>query len=331
MKFNRKGRMALAVTASLFAAATSQAATVYTLGGNGSTLVKFDSSAPGATTVIGPISGAVNGLQGIDFRPANGLLYGFGTGGEIVTVNLTNAATNLVSTSTANSTSGNMGIDFNPVPDRLRLVNDLEQNLRINVDTGAAIVDGTLAYAAGDPNFGANPNIVEAAYTNSDTNLATGTTLYYIDYTLDTLVSTTNPNGGTLTTIGSLGVNTNEFVGFDILSDGMGGNIAYALLTDPINGASFYTSDTFTQQVTLRLVHAQTGGFITEISSNFSMPIEICALLTKPERREIEVPVKFVGFEIPNKFVIGYGLDFAERYRNLPYVAVLHPDLIPPH
>ncbi len=59
--------------------------------------------------------------------------------------------------------------------------------------------------------------------------------------------------------------------------------------------------------------------------------LEICALLTKPERREVEVPVKFVGFEIPNKFVIGYGLDFAERYRNLPYVAVLHPDLIPPH
>jgi hypoxanthine phosphoribosyltransferase len=59
--------------------------------------------------------------------------------------------------------------------------------------------------------------------------------------------------------------------------------------------------------------------------------LEICALLTKPARREIDVPVKFVGFEIPNKFVIGYGLDFDERYRNLPFVAVLHPDLIPPH
>ena len=46
--------------------------------------------------------------------------------------------------------------------------------------------------------------------------------------------------------------------------------------------------------------------------------LEICALLTKPERREIDVPVRYVGFEIPNKFVIGYGLDFAERYRNLP-------------
>ena len=58
--------------------------------------------------------------------------------------------------------------------------------------------------------------------------------------------------------------------------------------------------------------------------------LEICALLTKPERREIDVPVRYVGFEIPNRFVIGYGLDFAERYRNVSYVGVLDPDLIGP-
>ena len=57
--------------------------------------------------------------------------------------------------------------------------------------------------------------------------------------------------------------------------------------------------------------------------------LEVCALLTKPERREIDVPVRYVGFEIPNRFVIGYGLDFAERYRNLPYVGVLHDHLMP--
>jgi hypoxanthine phosphoribosyltransferase len=57
--------------------------------------------------------------------------------------------------------------------------------------------------------------------------------------------------------------------------------------------------------------------------------LEICTLLTKPERREIDVPVRYVGFEIPNRFVIGYGLDFAERYRNLPYIGVLHPDFVP--
>jgi hypoxanthine phosphoribosyltransferase len=57
--------------------------------------------------------------------------------------------------------------------------------------------------------------------------------------------------------------------------------------------------------------------------------IEICALLTKPERREIDVPVRYLGFEIPNRFVVGYGLDFAERYRNLPYVGVLNENLVP--
>ena len=57
--------------------------------------------------------------------------------------------------------------------------------------------------------------------------------------------------------------------------------------------------------------------------------LEICALMTKPARREIDVYVRYTGFEIPNAFVIGYGLDFGERYRNLPYVGVLHPDLIP--
>ena len=51
--------------------------------------------------------------------------------------------------------------------------------------------------------------------------------------------------------------------------------------------------------------------------------LEVCALLTKPERRKVELQAQYVGFEIPNKFVIGYGLDFAERYRNLPYVATL--------
>lgn len=68
---------------------------------------------------------------------------------------------------------------------------------------------------------------------------------------------------------------------------------------------------------------------VRNLSAREPASLEICALLTKPERREVEVPVRYVGFEIPNRFVIGYGLDFAERYRNLPYIGVLHPDLIP--
>jgi hypoxanthine phosphoribosyltransferase len=51
--------------------------------------------------------------------------------------------------------------------------------------------------------------------------------------------------------------------------------------------------------------------------------LEVCALLTKPERRRVDLPTRYVGFEIPNRFAIGYGLDHAQKYRNLDYVAAL--------
>jgi hypoxanthine phosphoribosyltransferase len=68
---------------------------------------------------------------------------------------------------------------------------------------------------------------------------------------------------------------------------------------------------------------------IRNLESRNPASLEVCALLTKPARREIDVRVRYTGFEIPNEFVIGYGLDFGERYRNLPYVAVLNPDAVP--
>jgi hypoxanthine phosphoribosyltransferase len=51
--------------------------------------------------------------------------------------------------------------------------------------------------------------------------------------------------------------------------------------------------------------------------------LEVCSLLTKPTRRKVDLPTRYVGFEIPDRFVVGYGLDYAERHRNLPFVAVL--------
>jgi hypoxanthine phosphoribosyltransferase len=51
--------------------------------------------------------------------------------------------------------------------------------------------------------------------------------------------------------------------------------------------------------------------------------LEVCALLTKPERRKTQIDAEYIGFEIPNRFVIGYGLDHGEQYRNLPFVAAL--------
>lgn len=51
--------------------------------------------------------------------------------------------------------------------------------------------------------------------------------------------------------------------------------------------------------------------------------IRVCVLLDKPERREVEVPIAYKGFEVPNKFIVGYGLDFSEKFRNLPDVSFL--------
>ena len=55
--------------------------------------------------------------------------------------------------------------------------------------------------------------------------------------------------------------------------------------------------------------------------------LRICSLLNKPSRREIDVEVEYLGFDIPDEFVVGYGLDFDELYRNLPFIAVLKPEV----
>jgi hypoxanthine phosphoribosyltransferase len=62
---------------------------------------------------------------------------------------------------------------------------------------------------------------------------------------------------------------------------------------------------------------------VRNLGSRNPRTLEVCALLTKPERRKVDLPTRYVGFEIPDRFVVGYGLDYAERHRNLPFVAVL--------
>jgi len=74
-----------------------------------------------------------------------------------------------------------------------------------------------------------------------------------------------------------------------------------------------------------------TGHTLTYILRNFSSrnpaSVRVATLLNKPSRREVDVPVNYVGFEIPNEFVLGYGLDYAQQYRNVPYIGVLKPEI----
>ena len=190
-------------------------------------LVNVSSLTPGTIRRSITITGLQAGesIVGIDFRPRTGQLFGIGSSSRVYTINTTTGVATQVGTATftpaLNGTK--FGVDFNPVPDRIRLVSEADQDLRLNPDTGGiAGTDITLAFATGDPNVAANPNVVGAAYTNNVSGTAT-TTLYGIDSNLDILVrqgsvggAPTSPNTGQLFTIGNLGVNTTDQVGFDI-------------------------------------------------------------------------------------------------------------------
>ncbi len=208
----------------------------------GNNLIRFGAQSPNVVTRRAVISGLQGGetVVGIDFRPVDKKLYALGSTSRVYTIDTLTAAATLVGTTAfAPALNGaSFGVDFNPVPDRIRVHSDAEQDLRLNPATGGlAAVDSALAYNAGDANFGVNPNIAGTAYTNSVAG-ATTTVLYAIDSNRDILVTLPSPNNGKMTTVGSLGPNTNEFVGFDIAGDT---GIAYATLTLGSAGSSLYT------------------------------------------------------------------------------------------
>lgn len=205
-------------------------------------LVRFNAANPGAILSSTQVTGLQAGetIVGADIRPANGRLYAVGSSGRLYTIDSTSGAA-MSSGSAALSLSGAaFGVDFNPVPDRLRIVSDSDQNLRVNVETAEATVDGALKFAPGDANASANPMIVAAGYTNSMAG-AQSTTLFVIDAGLDVLARQDPPNDGVLNTIGRLGIDIAEGAAFDIVADG---NRAMAALTPAGGSASeLYTID----------------------------------------------------------------------------------------
>jgi len=222
-------------------------------------LVRFNAATPGTFTLNNPIVGlgASEFLIGMDFRPANGNIYGVasniaGSFTRTVAVNFSGQLVN-VGPDLPGTADIFFGVDFNPVPDRIRVMGDADTSRRLNPDNGAlAGTDTPLAYVAGDPGFGANPNVVHVAYTNSQAG-ATLTTLYGIDSNRDVLVriggpdGTPSPNTGQLTTIGPLGIDITSFGGFDIQP---GTNTAYASLR--VAGVSrLYTINLATGAATL--------------------------------------------------------------------------------
>src|SRR5262245_26701468 len=215
---------------------TSLAYTIYAIDGVNK-LLRFAADKPGKLASSTPVKGLQAGdkLVGIDFRPATGQLYAMGVNGatgRLYTINPTNATATAVGTGftmpqSAGATAGkDYGFDFNPTVDRIRVVSDSRDSFRLHPDTGAV--------AGADLGLTPGAVVTGVAY---DRNFAGSkvTTLYAIDANTDQLVtiggidSAPSPNGGVVRTIGPLGVNTTNAVGFDISVGDEG--VAFATLT----------------------------------------------------------------------------------------------------
>ena len=244
---------------SLISESRSGGPTIYGLTA-GNTLITFDAWQANQGRSEVPISGLLPGesLVGIDFRPSDlngdavndvGKLYGVGSTSRVYLINpVTGQAVSPVVLVTAAGApvllAGTaFGAGFNPVPDRLRVHSNDNQNLRINVDNGVTAVDTALSY----PADGADPNIVATGYTNNDNDPATGTTLYAIDSNRDGLSVfniPSGPNSGKMSLVVSLGIDTGDQAGFDIAGPG---NVAYAVVSESASGKStLYTVDLVT-------------------------------------------------------------------------------------
>ncbi len=226
----------------------------------GHQLIKFNAGQPqkilSSVAVKGLAAGEV--ILGIDYRVSKDTLYALGSSGRLYTLDEDTAQLTPVGTSNfAVKLDGTMfGFDFNPVVDRIRVITNTAQNLRLHPDTGAVVdsnpnvdgvqIDGPLTYAASDANFGKRPGIVGAAYSYNKADPKI-TTNYALDAATGALVTqgsregttpAVSPNTGQLFTVGKLGVNFEDSA-FDIqaLSD-----VAFAALNGKeLKGTRWYT------------------------------------------------------------------------------------------
>lgn len=180
-------------------------------------LVRLNTQNPSASMGTLTVTGVLNNerLIGIDFRPATGQLYAVSNGSRLYIINTnTGAATPVGSGAFTPAILGDaLGFDFNPTVDRIRLVTQRGQNLRLNPETGAVMtVDGPINGVAG-------ASVSGVAYTNNRAGVTT-TTLYDIDPVTDKLYRQNPPNDGTLAEVGPLGVDIAGLSNFDIAPDG---------------------------------------------------------------------------------------------------------------
>lgn len=145
-------------------------------------------------------------LVAIDRRPANDDLHGVTSDGRVVRIDLANATATPTATLAVKFQGTRFALSFNPLTDRIRIASDVGQNLRVNAETGATIVDAVLAYATGDAHEGTTPRIGAATHVQQEDGNTTSVTLFALDLATHSLVVVSPPNAGTLSSIGPVGV-----------------------------------------------------------------------------------------------------------------------------
>jgi hypothetical protein len=216
---NKLGRLRAALLVAAIAGPAANAETIYGLT-SANRIVAFSAATPGTTISDRAITGLAMGdtLLGIDRRPIDRQIYALGSSGNVYRLTLTPTAyvaTNLGAIS-ATLSGSSYGFDFNPTVDRLRVVSDANQNLRLNTNTmpPGTITDGMLTLN-GQPGF----DPLAVAYTNSRPG-ATTTRLFGLDALTDSLVRSTNANAGTYVTTDLLG-NAYQPLGIDLAAGQM--------------------------------------------------------------------------------------------------------------
>lgn len=221
-----------------------------------SRLASFDPATPTTLSASVPISGLISGesVLGIDFRPANGKLYALTSTARLLTVDADSGTSTAVATLSADAADASLPysglgnatrftVDFNPVADRLRVINDNGLNLRINVDTGATTTDGVINRA------GVSPLVAGGAYGNSFAGTRS-TVLYDLDAASSVLAQQVPPNDGTLVNVGALAVPFSGAASMDI-AGGANGLVLAALRTGATGPYTLYTVSLTTGAATL--------------------------------------------------------------------------------
>ena len=184
------------------------------------------------------VTGVTGRLLGIDVRPAGGQLYGVFADGTLARIDPQSGQATKVSMLATKLADGVQAtVDFNPVADKLRVMGSDGTSLRVTVETGEVVTDGSHSYADAT-----TPNVIAGAYTNSYKGTEK-TQLFNIDGAAGWLVLQDPPNDGKLNPVGGIGSMPKE-AAFDIASDGQGGNEAWLVVEGRFHSVNLETGAT---------------------------------------------------------------------------------------